>query len=219
MGAILNALDPGLYSESAQSASQEGNVADISPDLLGVRIAIEISQGLHDAARLTLSELLKREPVGHLLFRARTAGLYLAAANGESEGMQAAVEAWLTDQARFPVNFETDVLKDPMLLESGIDIDLQALTEPGEAAAELTDADKMLIGDLEAVRTKAVAENMEWLVSWRPNFSRAEMARTYSLFAVNRELFEATLTSSDCLPDLIAAFDETWNFQSAFIAH
>ncbi len=217
--ALSTYLDPTAYSEEAVAAAQSGDPQHLDTDLRLVRLTCALNENDIVESKTLLSLLESDELVGHSLFKARTAALFIAAKEADRPAFDRALSAWMVGRDAWPGNWIDEVLDAPEL-RPWMPALHPALVKQREAARRaVTKAELAFMQDMSFCMTRAVQDNLHWLRASHPGGSIADLVDFYRLVAVDLDLKEATLDARGKLPDLIVVLDDVGNYKGSFIAH
>ena len=212
-------LNPAHYHANAVAAAATADLNALDPQLLIIRLAIELRRGHTAEAAKALKALAATAPASHNLFQMTSGAMILAYQTNDKAAFDQALEAWLAARQQFPANWLNTLLDVPEFAAWLAGIDPSRLAPPVITPPPLTDEDRAFVTDLEGATVAAVAENLEWLREMGFDASVAAIAKDYRLGDVNIELREATLFGDGDLPSLIIVLHEDGSFDRSFIAH
>jgi hypothetical protein len=212
-------LNADAYHPDAVATARTGSLADLSPQMLIVRLCDHFTRGDMSGAERTL---LFRSPdafVGYARFQFETARLIMARQRDDRDAFMSALDSWLAARLLFPANWSPDVLETTEFAPWLADIDPTRLAPPLLPIAALTDDDRAWVQDFDAARLLAVTENLEWIREMQINGTVDEIVSQYQLTYVSREICEATMSGSDDLPDITLTLEPDGSYRGSFLSH
>jgi hypothetical protein len=214
---IAALFDPANSLPEVVDAARQGAIDALPASLLLIKLNVALADKDLSIATAIVAALDHHDYVGHELFRARTGAMLVARLTGNLPAFDEALARWLDGRTAYPANWDDAVLADPVFTPWLDELSLESVAV--QAHAEMSEADRAFIKDVDYVIARAVQENMEWLAPLGAVGGIAETAKRYAMIAVDRDLREVTLRDGGELPDLIVAIDEAGGFVGSFISH
>jgi hypothetical protein len=213
-------INPDHYHPDAVAAATAGEVSALPMQGLVLRLGIALRDGNLADADAVFEHPSKPYVVGHELFQLTTGRMFLAHKRNDRDAFFAALAEWLGGRRQYPGNWNNAVLQEQEFAPWLAAVDPQKLAPPPPTAPrQLTEEDRAYVRNFEAVRRAAIQENLQWLREMGLTESVDELAGSYALTFVNRELREATVCRKDDAPCIIMAFDGDGTFVGSFLAH
>jgi hypothetical protein len=213
-------IDPDAYHPEAVAEAAKGEIASLQPRLLIVRLGMALRDDNLIEADAAVARLEGHGLVGYALFQFSTARMILAYRRADQSAFYTALALWLGCRRQYPGNWINSVLQEPEFATWLAGVDPQELEPPPPAVPkELTEEDRAYVRDFETVRRAAINENLQWLREMGLTETVDELAQTYTLSFVNRDLREVTICRQDDTPCIILAFDGEDNYLGSFLAH
>jgi hypothetical protein len=212
-------INPDAYHPEVVAKAAAGEIAALRPDFLILRLGITLRDGNLDDADVAVARLESQGLVGYELFQLTTARMVLAFRRADQAAFQQALIAWLHGRRLYPGNWINSVLQESEFAAWLENVDPADLATPSVVHKPLTDEDRAYVRNLDAARLAAIHENLQWLREMGLTETVGELAKSYSLSAVNRDLQEATISSAHTdHPCIILVFDGD-DYVGSFIAH
>jgi hypothetical protein len=212
-------LNADAYHPDAIATAREGHLAELSAQLLIVRLCDDFTHGDMAAAERTLHACSADAFVGYARFQFDTARLIMARQRDDRDAFMSALDSWLTARLMFPGNWSADVLEAVEFAPWLADIDPARLASPVPMINELTDDDRAWVQDFSSVRLLAVQENLEWFREMQIDDDAEDLAARYELSYVSRDIEEITMSAPDGLPDITITLHSDGTFRSSFFSH
>jgi hypothetical protein len=212
-------LNADAYHPDAVATARVGSLADLTAQMLIVRLCDDFTRDDKAAAERTLHARAADAFVGYARFQFDTARLIMARRRDDRDAFMSALDSWLTARLMFPGNWSTDVLDATEFAPWLADIDPARLAPPVPPSTELTDEDRAWVQDIAAARRLAVAENLEWIRELQIEGTVDEISSQYQLTYVSREICEATISGSDDLPDITLTLEPDGSYRGSFLSH
>ncbi len=212
-------IDPANYHPDAVADAGRGEVVDVAPGLLLIRLGIELHKGNSAGAHAAVARLGADHRQGYELFQLLTAEIILALWSKDEAAIQSALDAWLDARKRYPGNWLDGLLEARELAPYVAKLDPAKLALPDIKPPAITPADRAMIKDLDAARVQAVTENLTYLRDLGVTGSVTAIAKAYHISFANRHLREITVSAKADWPDLVIALDEKGVCIGSFISH
>ncbi len=212
-------IDPANYHPEAVAAADAGDVADVAPEFLIIRLGLELRRANRCGAEQAIARLVQDNRLGHEQFQMMTAQLILALWTREDAVIFRAFDDWLGARKTSKSGWMHEVLEAPELAPFVAKLEPAKLVVPPRRRAPISKADRALVRDFKAAREQAVTENLQWLRELGVTGTVKSIAKAYRITFANHYLREITLTSKRDLPDLIISLDEKGAMLGSFIAH
>jgi hypothetical protein len=218
---LTHYIDPDAYHPDAVARAVAGDLAELDPNLLIIRLGVALRDQDRMSAKAVLDRLEQEQMGGYMLYQVTTGRMIFAHLCNEKSAFDHALAAWLTGRQLYPGNWTTKILDEPELASWLADKDLAALVTPivWPKPEPLTAEDRAYVKNFDLVRLAAINENLQWLREMGLTDTVEDLAQSYTLASINRHLREANLSRHDDYPDIILAFDEDGRFVGSFLAH
>jgi hypothetical protein len=211
---------PSVYAGEALASARAGPLAELPPNLLIVRLCIDLTEDNIADANAALKALEAQDLAGWPLYQVTTCGVFLAIKAGEPAHIISALDAWLTGMANYPSNWQIGVLQAPEVKPflSGFPPERLQLPPPAKKPA-ITRKERDFVQDKPNLVLRAVNENLAWFKELGVDGAPEVIARWYRLGSVSLELKECYLQTTRDLPDIVCSLDDDGHFQGSFFLH